>query len=173
MIQNYDEWQEQLVKCIRCGTCRSVCPVFQVEDSETTTARGKIHLLEAVMDGKQQLTPIMQGIFNRCLLCMACAKGCPSGVDTGRLFLTARQALAEKNGLPFIKKLAFTALKYRKMFDVSLRSGAGLQNLFFKKAPDGKGYVARLPVPAAGLAARRVIPPLTEKPLTSRLPRIN
>ncbi|MBP2664442.1 MAG: lutA 3, partial [Firmicutes bacterium] len=46
MEHKYEEWQQQLVKCIRCGTCRSVCPVFQVSDNENTTARGKVKLLE-------------------------------------------------------------------------------------------------------------------------------
>lgn len=170
MEQHYAEWQQQLVKCIRCGTCRSVCPVFQASDNENTTARGKVKLLEAVSEGKLALTPELQARMSKCLLCKACAPGCPSGVRTDELFLSARRALAAKNGLPIAKKLAFTGLTYRKLFDLGLKMGAAFQGVVFKDAPDGRGKLARFPLPGAGLSQRRIIPPLAATPLRSRLP---
>ncbi|HWR44625.1 (Fe-S)-binding protein [Sporomusa sp.] len=173
MENNYAQWQKQLVKCIRCGTCRSVCPVFQASDNENTTARGKVKLLEAVSEGKLELTPELQTRMSKCLLCKACAPGCPSGVRTDELFLSARRALAAKNGLPMAKKLAFTGLTYRKLFDMGLKMGALFQGVVFKNAPDGRGKLARIPMPSAGLSQRRVIPPLSTSPLRSRLPETN
>lgn len=167
------KWQQQLVKCIRCGTCRSVCPVFKETDNENTTARGKVKLIEAVADGKLELTPALQARMSKCLLCKACVSGCPSGVKTDELFLSARNALANKNGLPLPKKLAFTGLTYRKLFDMGLRLGATFQGVVFKNAPDGRGKVARIPLPSAGLTARRIIPSLASTPLRSQLPRVN
>ena len=173
MEHKYEEWQQQLVKCIRCGTCRSVCPVFQVSDNENTTARGKVKLLEAVSEGKLTLTPELQARMSKCLLCKACAVGCPSGVKTDELFLSARRALAAQNGLPLAKRLAFTGLTYRKLFDLGLKMGSLFQGLVFKEAPDGRGKLARIPLPGAGLGHRRIIPPLATTPLRSRLPEIN
>jgi len=173
MEHKYEEWQQQLVKCIRCGTCRSVCPVFQVADNENTTARGKVKLLEAVSEGKLTLTTELQARMSKCLLCKACAAGCPSGVKTDELFLSARRALAAQNGLPLAKKLAFTGLTYRKLFDLGLKMGSLFQGIIFKDAPNGRGKLARLPLPGAGLGQRRIIPPLATSPLRSRLPEIN
>ncbi|MDF2875177.1 MAG: lutA 3 [Sporomusa sp.] len=173
MENNYAQWQKQLVKCIRCGTCRSICPVFQASDNENTTARGKVKLLEAVSEGKLELTPELQTRMSKCLLCKACVPGCPSGVRTDELFLSARRALADKNGLPLAKKLAFTGLTYRKLFDMGLKLGARFQNVVFKNAPDGRGKLARIPMPSAGLSQRRVIPPLSTAPLRTRLPETN
>ena len=173
MGNNYAEWQKQLVKCIRCGTCRSVCPVFQACDNENTTARGKVKLLESVSEGKLELTPELQARMSKCLLCKACVPGCPSGVKTDELFLSARRALAVKNGLPLTKKLAFTGLTYRKLFDLGLKMGATFQDIVFKDAPDGRGKLARIPMPGAGLSQRRIIPPLSTSPLRSRLPETN
>jgi len=173
MEHKYEEWQQQLVKCIRCGTCRSVCPVFQVSDNENTTARGKVKLLEAVSEGKLTLTPELQARMSKCLLCKACAVGCPSGVKTDELFLSARRALAAQNGLPLAKRLAFTGLTYRKLFDLGLKMGSLFQGLVFKDAPDGRGKLARIPLPGAGLGQRRIIPPLATTPLRSRVPEIN
>lgn len=173
MEHKYEEWQQQLVKCIRCGTCRSVCPVFQVADNENTTARGKVKLLEAVSEGKLTLTTELQTRMSKCLLCKACAAGCPSGVKTDELFLSARRALAAQNGLPLVKKLAFTGLTYRKLFDLGLKMGSLFQGIVFKDAPDGRGKLARIPLPGAGLGQRRIIPPLAATPLRSRLLEIN
>lgn len=167
------DWQQQLVKCIRCGTCRSVCPVFCEEGTENTTARGKVRLIEAVVDGKLELTPAMQERMSKCLLCLACVKGCPSGVKTDELFLSARKALAEKNGLPLLKRIAFTSMQYRWLFDMGLRLGAMFQGLMFRNAPGGRGKQARFPLPGAGLTARRIIPPLATRPLRRQLPRVS
>ena len=173
MEQKYQEWQKQLVKCIRCGTCRSVCPVFQASDNENTTARGKVKLLESVSEGKLTLTPELQARMSKCLLCKACTIGCPSGVKTDELFLSARKMLAAQNGLPLAKRLAFTGLTYRKLFDLGLKMGSVFQGVVFKDAPDGRGKLARIPLPGAGLGQRRIIPPLAASPLRSRLPEIN
>ncbi|MEN6568020.1 MAG: (Fe-S)-binding protein [Veillonellales bacterium] len=165
-----EQWKKQLVKCIRCGTCRSVCPVFKEENSENTTARGKVQLLEGVVEGNVKLTPILQERFNKCLLCKACVKGCPSGVRTDLLFLSARQANARKNSLPLVKRVAFKGLTFRKLFDTGLRFGSVMQNVFMKKSADGRGNQARFNIPGSGLDLRRIIPPLADKPLRDRIP---
>jgi glycolate oxidase iron-sulfur subunit len=172
-MKQSEEWKKQLVKCIRCGTCRSVCPVFQVCNNENTTARGKVKLIEAVTEGQLELTPALQQRMSKCLLCKSCVNGCPSGVKTDELFLSARRALAEKNGVPLVKKLAFTGLTYRKLFDLGLRMGATFQSIMFKPSPDGRGNLPRISLPAAGLNARRLIPPMASRPLRSQLPREN
>ncbi len=173
MDSKYEAWQKQLVKCIRCGTCRSVCPVFQAADNENTTARGKVKLLEAVSEGKLPLTHELQQRMGKCLLCKACVIGCPSGVKTDELFLSARKMLADQNGLPLTKKLAFTGLTYRKLFDLGLKMGSVFQGVVFKEAPNGRGKLARIPMPSAGLSQRRIIPPLANSPLRTRLPEVN
>lgn len=173
MDTNDELWRREMAKCIRCGTCRSVCPVFLEVNNENTTARGKVKLLESVVEGKLGLTPGLQDRFSKCLLCKACVKGCPSGVKTDELFLGARHAAAEKNGLSLIKRFVFTGLRYRKLFDLGLRLGATFQSLVMKKAPDGRGSIPRVLLPGAGLNSRRIIPPLASNPLCSQLPMLN
>jgi glycolate oxidase iron-sulfur subunit len=167
--QAVERWQAQLARCIRCGTCRSVCPIFQITGNESTTARGKVKLIDSVVRGQLPLTTGLQQRMGRCLLCKACAAGCPSGVATDELFLAARRALAEKNGLPLAKRIAFTGLTYRRLFDLGLRMGAAFQGLAFRRAPGGRGRVPRIPLPSAGLTARRLIPQLATRTLRARL----
>lgn len=164
-----DEISLEVAKCSRCGGCRSICPVFLEENNENTTPRSKARMMEAVGEADLDLSPGMQERFAKCLLCKACKVNCGSGVGTDTLILGGRAVLAERNGIPLIKKLAFTGLRYRKLFDFLLRGGALVQGLMFKKLPDGHGRIARFPLPGAGLSVRRVIPDLASRPLRSRL----
>lgn len=166
-------FENEIVKCSRCGSCRSICPISLAENAENTTARSKIRLLEAVLEGEQELTPAMQARFDKCLLCMACKANCGSGVKTDELIIAARTNLVKRNGLSFAKRMAYTSMRYRKLFDLGLKMGAAFQWLIFSELPNGRGKVARIPLPAAGLNLRRVVPNLTSRPLRARLPVVN
>ncbi len=166
-------FENELVKCSRCGSCRSICPVSLAENAENATPRSKVRMIEAVLDGELELTPGVQARFDKCLLCKACKVNCGGGVATDELILGSRTNLVKRNGLNPVKRLAFTSLRYRKLFDLGLKLGATFQGLIFKDLPDGRGKVARIPLPAAGLNLRRVVPNLTTRPLRSRLPVVN
>ncbi|MDD4600233.1 Lactate utilization protein A [bioreactor metagenome] len=163
--------EQEVIKCSRCGTCRSICPVFLAENNENTTARSKNRMMEAVLEGDVELTPGVQERFEKCLLCKACKAHCGSGVATDKLIMEGRAAAVAHNGLSPAKKMAFTGLRYRKLFDLGLRTGALFQNLIFKKLPDGRGCVPRILLPGAGLNQRRIMPNMTTNPLRSRLPK--
>lgn len=163
--------EQEIVKCSRCGTCRSICPVFLAENNENTTARSKNRMMEAVLEGDIELTAGVQKRFEKCLLCKACKTHCGSGVATDKLIMEGRAATVERNGLSPMKKLAFTGLRYRKIFDLGLRTGALFQKLIFKKLPDGRGRVPRILLPGAGLNQRRIIPDMTANPLRARMPK--
>lgn len=163
--------EQEIVKCSRCGTCRSICPVFLAENNENTTARSKNRLMEAVLEDDIELTPGVQKRFEKCLLCKACKAHCGSGVATDKVIMEGRAATVERNGLSPMKKLAFTGLRYRKLFDLGLRTGALFQSLIFKKLPEGRGRAPRILLPGAGLNQRRIIPDMTANPLRARLPK--
>jgi glycolate oxidase iron-sulfur subunit len=38
-------------KCVRCGLCQSVCPVFAELEKESGVARGKVSLIRKVFSG--------------------------------------------------------------------------------------------------------------------------
>ena len=46
-----ERWERELSKCIRCGTCRQFCPIHQVLDDESYTARGKLHIVDKFIMG--------------------------------------------------------------------------------------------------------------------------
>ena len=54
----YDELaaiQQELDKCMHCGGCMAVCPVYATDKIEAGVARGKIGVAEAVMQGNLAL----------------------------------------------------------------------------------------------------------------------
>ncbi|MDY0377613.1 MAG: (Fe-S)-binding protein [Desulfobacterales bacterium] len=129
LIRLMQSLKEPLQTCIRCGTCQTLCPLFAVTGREQDVARGKLALLTGL---SQEMFQNPTGVFerlNRCLLCGACASGCPRGVDTLEIFLKARAIIAGYMGLPFIQKALFRLLLARPdNLDKALKWVSFLQN---------------------------------------------
>jgi glycolate dehydrogenase iron-sulfur subunit len=100
-----------LFKCNKCGSCTSVCPLYQNTVYEGMAARGKLALLEAVAEGRLEAGEAVRARLEDCLLCGACAQNCPSFVPTTDLFLEARAGLAKDLGLPVPIRMLLTALQ--------------------------------------------------------------
>jgi glycolate oxidase iron-sulfur subunit len=82
---------EILQKCVRCGLCLPSCPTYLETLRETSSPRGRIHLIETVAAGKLDLTDtgFIKQMY-QCLDCRACEAVCPSGVQYGKLVEAAR-----------------------------------------------------------------------------------
>jgi glycolate oxidase iron-sulfur subunit len=102
---------DDFLLCNRCGTCRSVCPLFTVLREEWAAARGKVELAEAFFrDGKLDPAKI-QEIFDLCLHCMTCEENCPSGMRPDEIVMAVRAEIARRGLLPRIKRIAFRMLE--------------------------------------------------------------
>ena len=117
LAKSLKELDDKLVKCMKCGTCHSVCPVFAQTLMEGDVTRGKIVLLSNL---SEKILTDAKGIrekLDRCLLCGSCQAGCPSGVSVLDIFMRARVICAEYMGLNPIKKIIFSQLLCRpKLF---------------------------------------------------------
>ncbi|MBF0388495.1 MAG: (Fe-S)-binding protein [Desulfamplus sp.] len=166
------ELEEQLVVCIRCGMCQSVCPLFDRTRKEADVARGKLALLDGL--GKNLFTD-PDGVntrLNRCLLCGSCAANCPSGVNVVEIFIKARAILAEFKGLSPAKKLIFQKmLSNPETFDQLTKWAGKFQNIFTKKDKNAQGTsCARVVSPLFG---DRHFLPMSDTPFRSSSPLIN
>jgi glycolate oxidase iron-sulfur subunit len=175
----YDELkaiQQELDKCMHCGSCMAVCPVYNTDKVEAGVARGKIAVAEAVMEGKLALDDqeVVDMLFN-CLVCKSCMQSCPTKVDFARIMLAFRAAIVRKNGLPWLKKAIFSTLKHPALFDQGMKIGALLSGIAFRDA--GQQAIApRSPFAFvgkyAGFDENRLLPALAKKPLRDRLPEL-
>ena len=161
---------DELRKCMKCGNCQAVCPIYKETRREVGVARGKISLVEAILSGQMEITEGMAERFSLCTTCMACNAICPCGVRFDRIILAARAEAVRQKGLRPIKKIAFKALKMRRLFDAGMKTGSILQGLAMKRLP-GRGSGARLRF-NIGLGTKKVFPNLAKKTLRSEFPEV-
>lgn len=140
--------QEESHKCIRCGECRTVCPVFKENVTERYTARGKIVIAEELAKGNLEFTGHVREAFDNCLLCTGCVSQCSSGARADKVVMAVRQVFADKKGLNPVKKILGMALSQSgKVLDVESRIGAYVQPLLFKDVPEDSGMYRRFAMP--------------------------
>lgn len=89
--------QEQLIKCVRCGRCRTVCPVFAEIKKETAAPRGHVFMVQMLKNGEVDPTSAIMDRLTNCLMCETCSINCPSGIDIHELNAAARSYIADKN----------------------------------------------------------------------------
>jgi glycolate oxidase iron-sulfur subunit len=71
---------DYIEKCVRCGSCKALCPTYDLRAIEPLSARGRVVLVGALMDGRIKPTPLMISRLTSCLLCGICEGSCPVGV---------------------------------------------------------------------------------------------
>src|SRR5258705_833448 len=90
-----DVQPELIADCVNCGFCLPACPTYSLWHEEMDSPRGRIYLMQGLVDGTIELTDTVVEHFDRCLGCMACVPACPSGVQYDRLIEQTRQHVEE------------------------------------------------------------------------------
>jgi Fe-S oxidoreductase len=80
-------------KCVRCGSCRTFCPVFQESGWESANTRGRIIIIKNLAEDSLAADARVLDSLNSCTTCGICTDNCPAGVNPPELVESARREL--------------------------------------------------------------------------------
>ncbi|MDA8215378.1 MAG: (Fe-S)-binding protein [Nitrospiraceae bacterium] len=105
--------------CVRCGSCKAVCPTYIEDVTEGMSARGRVILLEKFYEGELEPSIKLDDRIFSCILCGACNRLCPLGINVTDAIYEGRKNLKEFN-------------KKRKFLNFSVRLGLKKAQKTFK-----------------------------------------
>ena len=109
--------EKQLRACVHCGICTATCPTYVLLGDELDGPRGRIQLIQHMLETNAAPSAKVTQHIDRCLSCLACVSACPSGVDYPRLIDAARAHIESKGARPatqrFLRKALGTVLPRR------------------------------------------------------------
>ena len=131
----------QILRCIRCGACANVCPVYRLVGGHKYgyVYIGAIGLVATYFfHGKDKAKLLVQN----CVNCGACKEICAAGIDLPRLIKDIHARIQDEEGHPPKSRLLGMILKNRRLFHTLLKNMRFAQLPF---ADSDARYVRHLP----------------------------
>ncbi len=157
----------QVLRCIRCGACANVCPVYRLVGGHQL---GHIYIgaigliLTYFYHGKDKAKNLVQN----CINCGACKAVCAGGIDLPRLIKEIHARIQDEEGHPLQSALLGRVLKSRKLFHTLLRTAKSVQ----KPITGGTPFLRHLPMIFAKGQEFRALPAIAETPFRDRFASI-
>ncbi|WP_347270904.1 glycolate oxidase subunit GlcF [Rhizorhabdus histidinilytica] len=92
-------------KCVHCGFCTATCPTYVLLGDELDSPRGRIYLIQNMLEKEAEPTPQVVRHVDRCLSCLSCMTTCPSGVNYMHLVDHARAYIERHYRRPLAERL--------------------------------------------------------------------
>jgi len=105
--EDRDPIRSLLTECNRCGNCLFACPVYQTCHREPDSPRGKLHIIQALLEDRLTPGSASRGILFHCLLCGSCQYICPREVDFKKMMIRYRVRFNQQCRVPLLKRLFF------------------------------------------------------------------
>ncbi len=155
----------QVFRCVRCGACANVCPVYRLVGGHKM---GHIYIgaigliLTYFFHGPEKAKNIVQN----CINCEACKDVCAGGIDLPRLIKQVHVRIQDKEGHPLPSLLLGQVMKNRKLFHTLLRTAKWAQ----KPVAGNDGFMRHLPMMFFKEHDFKALPTVAEKPFRDRWP---
>lgn len=156
-----------VLRCIRCGACANVCPVYRLVGGHQL---GHIYIgaigliLTYFYHGREKAKNLVQN----CINCGACKAVCAGGIDLPKLIKEVHARIQDEEGHPLQSQLLGKVLKSRKLFHALLRSAKAVQ----RPITGGTPYLRHLPMIFAKDQNFRALPAIAETPFRDRFEAI-
>ena len=155
--------------CVKCGKCKPVCTIFNINQDEATSPRGFIDLLGAYKRGDLELDRNAKEIFETCFLCTNCVEACPNDLPTDMIIEQVRSEIAKKYGIAWYKRLFFFLLRHRTIMDIMAKLGWVFQTCGIKINEKKESATPRLDF-GLPLIKNRAIPFAKRKSFLNKYP---
>ncbi len=157
MIENNKfDYTEISDDCIKCGKCKTVCTIFNINQDETTSPRGFIDLLGAYKRDELELDKNAKDIFESCFLCTNCVEVCPNDLPTDMIIEQVRNDIAKKFGIAWYKRAFFFLLRHRKIMDFMAKLGWVFQTCGIKIDEQKQSALFRINLPIQMIKDRSI-----------------
>jgi glycolate oxidase iron-sulfur subunit len=157
--------EKSLRSCIHCGFCTATCPTYVLLGDERDSPRGRIALIQNMLESGAPPSPDTVRHIDRCLSCLGCSTACPSGVDYGALIDAGRGYIEQNYRRPLterlFRKFVMRVLMHPFLFRLSTALGTHLSTI-----------ATRLPG-RLGKMAQKVPPKLRLRPEHKAIPEAN
>ena len=149
----------QVFRCVRCGACANVCPVYRLVGGHNM---GHIYIgaigliLTYFFHGREKARNLVQN----CINCEACKDICAGGIDLPRLIKEVHTRIQDEEGHPLPSLLLGKILRNRKLFHTLLRTAKWAQ----KPVAGDDGFMRHLPMVFFKDHDFKALPTVAEKP---------
>ena len=153
----------QVFRCVRCGACANVCPVYRLVGGHKM---GHIYIgaigliLTYFFHGPEKAKNIVQN----CINCESCKDICAGGIDLPRLIKQVHVRIQDKAGHPLPSLLLGQVMKNRKLFHTLLRTAKWAQ----RPVAGDDGFMRHLPMMFFKEHDFKALPTVAEKPFRDR-----
>jgi iron-sulfur cluster protein len=149
------------LRCIRCGACANVCPIYQHVGGHNY---GHVYIgaIGLILTYFYHDRDKARALITNCLNCQACKAVCPAGIDLPHLIKHVHRAIMDDDGEhPMKNRLLSRVLKNRKLFHFILRSAYLAQKPLARDA----SFLRHLPLFFGKEQDFRSLPTITRIPL--------
>ncbi len=158
----------QALRCIRCGACANVCPIYRLVGGHQL---GHVYIgaIGLVMTYFYHGRENARAIVKNCLNCQACKKICPSGINLPHLIKEVSRTILQVEGKkPLRNFMLQKVLSNRRLFHFLLRKAKIAQ-----KPVAEDGFIRHLPMLFSGEHGFRRLPAIAKTPLRDIWEHIN
>jgi Fe-S oxidoreductase len=130
----------QVLRCVRCGACANVCPVYRMVGGHRYghIYIGAIGLIVTYFfHGRDKARNLVQN----CINCGACRAVCAAGIDLPRLIKEVHARIQDEEGHPLPSVMLSLVMRHRRLFHALLRSAQVAQ----RPLTDDTQYLRHLP----------------------------